>query len=620
MSEQAVAPAQESAQPAQLSRAQQLYRLRHSTAHIMAQAVGEVFPQARFAIGPPIQGGFYYDFELPRPLTEEDFPEIEARMKRIAAGNHVFQRKVLSRDEARELFSSQDQSYKVEILDGLKPDAEITTYSHDSFVDLCAGPHVRYSSQCKHFKLLRVSGAYWRGDASRPMLQRLYGTVWPTKDELEAYLQALEEAKRRDHRRLGRELDLFWFDELAPGAPFWAPKGFILYQNLAAYWRETQRKYDYIEICNPILYRKELYEQSGHWEHYRENMFILDSHGQEMCLKPMNCPDTMKFFASRKHSYRDLPLRVAEGGLLHRNELPGALGGLTRVRQFMQDDSHIFLTEEQIGPEIASLIQLIDETYAMFGLKYRIFVSTRDPKSFMGSVEVWDHAEGALKGALEAAGRSYTVNEGDAAFYGPKLDFMVIDSLGREWQTATLQLDFNLPERFNLKYTDKDNEQKRPVVIHRAVFGSFERFIGILIEHLAGAFPTWLAPVQAKVLSITNEQEEFCLQLAAKMRKAGLRVEADVRGEKVNRKIAEAEVQKVPYMLVVGKREAAENTVSVRNYSVGQRGVMSVDEVIAEMLQRTQDRELDVKVTNNDLWLKLADSHDSEQEMEERGF
>jgi threonyl-tRNA synthetase len=619
MSEQTVEAPAEAPQERQLPRAQQLYRLRHSTAHIMAQAVGELFPDASFAIGPPIKGGFYYDFDLPRPLTEEDFPEIEARMERIIKGNHPFQRAVLPRQEALDLFAQRNQGYKVELIQNLPADAEITTYTHDSFVDLCAGPHVLRTRQCKHFKLLRVSGAYWRGDAERPMLQRVYGTVWPTREELDAYLEALEEARRRDHRRLGRELDLFWFDDLAPGAPFWAPKGFQLYQNLVAYWRQTQKRWGYVEICNPVLYRKELYEQSGHWEHYKDNMFVMESHGHTMCLKPMNCPDTMKFFASRKHSYRDLPLRVAEGGLLHRNELPGALGGLTRVRQFMQDDAHIFLAEEQIQSEIHNLLQLIDDTYGLFGMKYRIFLSTRDPQNFMGEVEVWDRAEAGLRAAIEAIGRPYTVNAGDAAFYGPKLDFMVIDSLGREWQTATIQLDFQLPERFNLKYTDRDNEQKRPVVIHRAVFGSFERFIGILVEHLAGAFPTWLAPVQARVLSITNDQEDYCQEVVERMRAAGLRVELDARGEKVNRKIAEAEVQKIPYMLVVGKQEVADGTLAVRTWSEGKRGVLPIQALIDEMLQRERDRVLDVKLSSNDLWSQINDV-DVAEDMAERGF
>ncbi len=603
-----------------LNRADKLYRLRHSTAHIMAQAVGEIFPEANFAIGPPIKGGFYYDFELPRPLSEDDFADIEARMRKIIKGNHKFERATLTREQAREMFNSQGQSYKVEILDDIiKEGDEVTTYTHDTFTDLCAGPHVMRTKQCKHFKLLRVSGAYWRGDSDRTMLQRVYGTVWPTKDELLAYLEAMEEAKRRDHRRLGKELDLFWFDDMAPGAPFWTPKGFLLYRTLMDYWRDTQQRYGYIEICNPVLYRKELYEQSGHWEHYKDNMFMMEAHGHTMCLKPMNCPDTMKYFASRNHSYRELPLRVAEGGILHRNELPGALSGLTRVRQFTQDDAHIFVAEYQIQDEITSMLTLIDEVYSLFGMEYKIFLSTRDTEHFMGDVDVWNRAEDDLRAALEANGRSYKLNEGDAAFYGPKLDFMVIDSLGREWQTATIQLDFQLPERFNLKYTDNDNYQKRPVVIHRAVMGSFERFTGILIEHLAGAFPTWLAPVQARILSITNGQEDYCYDVAKKMRAAGLRVEVDVRGEKIGKKIAEAEVQKTPYMLVVGKREVEEGKVAVRTWSHGKRGAIEVDALIEEMTQKVASREFDVKLPSNDLWSKINDT-DTDDDMAGRGF
>lgn len=603
----------------QPSRAEVLYRLRHSTAHIMAQAVGQMFPEAKFAIGPPIKGGFYYDFDLPRPLTEDDLGEIESNMRAIAKKNHKFVHETWSKDQAREYFSAHGQEYKIEIMDTIIKDDEVSIYKHDTFVDLCAGPHLRYTKKAKHFKLLRVSGAYWRGDSDRQMLQRIYGTVWPTKDELNAYIEGLEEAKKRDHRRLGRELDLVWFDDVAPGAPFWTPKGYAVYQALVDHWRGLQKRYGYVEISNPILYRKELYEQSGHWDEYRKNMFIMEAHGQTMCLKPMNCPDTMKFFASRRHSYRDLPLRVAETGLLHRNELPGALSGLTRVRQFCQDDAHIFAREDQIQGEISSLMQLVDEIYSMFGLEYRVVLSTRDPESFLGEVEVWDRAEAALAQAITANGKSYQLNEADAAFYGPKIDFLIIDSLSREWQTATIQLDFQLPERFNLKYTSADNAAERPVVIHRAVFGSFERFIGLLIEHLSGAFPTWLAPVQAKILSITNDQEDYCREVYEKMHAAGIRVELDVRGEKVGKKIAEAEVSKTPWMLVVGKREAEEGKLAVRTYSEGRKGAMTPDEVIAEIQRRSAEKILDVELRKNDLWSTLEDAHD-DSSMEDRGF
>jgi threonyl-tRNA synthetase len=603
----------------QPTRGELLYKLRHSTAHIMAQAVGQMFPEAGFAIGPPIKGGFYYDFDLPRSLTDDDLQEVESRMRKIVKGNHKFIQETWSKDEARKYFGEEGQHYKLEIMDTIIKDDEVSIFKHDTFVDLCAGPHLRYTSKAKHFKLLRVSGAYWRGDSDRQMLQRIYGTVWPSRAELDAYLEGLEEAKRRDHRRLGRELDLFWFDDVAPGCPFWTPKGFSLYQSLVDHWRGVQQRNGYVEISNPLLYRKELYEQSGHWDEYRKNMFIMESHGQTMCLKPMNCPDTMKYFASRQHSYRDLPLRVAETSVLHRNELPGTLSGLTRVRQFCQDDAHIFVRRDQIQEEILLLMKMVDELYSLFGLEYRVVLSTRDPESFIGDPAVWDEAEAALADAIKASGKTYKLNEADAAFYGPKIDFLVIDSLAREWQTATIQLDFNLPERFNLKYTAADNTPTRPVVIHRACFGSFERFIGILIEHLAGAFPTWLAPVQAKVLSITNDQEDYCREVHRKLLEAGVRAELDVRGEKVGKKIAEAEVAKTPWMLVVGRREAEEGTVAVRTYSEGRAGAMTVDEIISKIQQRTADRTLDVTLRKNDLWATLEDVHDDET-MEDRGF
>ncbi len=604
----------------ELSRTELLYRLRHSAAHIMAQAVQDLFPDAKFAIGPPIKDGFYYDFDLPRPLSVDDLGAIETKMRKIIKKNHKFIHETWSKDDARKYFGDKGEEYKLEIINTKIQDDTVSIYKQGDFLDLCAGPHVDFTKKCKHFKLLRVSGAYWRGDTDRPMLQRIYGTVWPSKEELEAYLEALEEAKKRDHRRLGRELDLYWFDDLAPGAAFWTPKGYKLYRSLQEYARELNQRGDYIEICNPILYRKELYEQSGHWDHYQENMFIVEAHGQTMALKPMNCPDTMKYFASRKHSYRDMPMRISEHGLLHRNEVPGALSGLTRVRQFMQDDAHLFVTRDQIQSEIAELIRLVDEVYSTFGLEFKVFLSTRDPESFMGDPEVWDHAEKALAEAIKEAGKAYTVNEADAAFYGPKIDFMIIDSLGREWQTATVQLDFNLPERFDLKYTDANNAQVRPVVIHRALFGSLERFIALAVEHFGGAFPTWLAPVQAKILSITTDLNDYCYELAARMRKEGFRVEVDDRSQKIGKKIAEAEVSKAPYMLVVGRREAEEGKVAVRTYKDGRRGAMDLEAVLSEMHQKVNDRELDVTLKRNELMIKMLQDDAGGEDMADRGF
>jgi threonyl-tRNA synthetase len=599
----------------ELSRAERLYRLRHSAAHIMAQAVLEIFPEGKVAIGPPVQDGFYYDFDLPRPLTDEDLADVEARMKRIVDGNFPFRRESWPKDEARKYFDEHGQAYKVEIIDRIA-DPEVSIYHNDQFTDLCAGPHVRYTKECKHFKLLSVAGAYWRGDEKGPMLQRIYGTVWPSKAELEQYLQVREEAKRRDHRKLGRELDLFWFHPWAPGSTLWKPKGTVLYQLLEEHWRRGHRREGYVEIRNPMLYNKELFEQSGHWDHYQENMFILESHGTTMALKPMNCPDTMLFFKSERRSYRELPMRVSEGGLLHRNEKPGALSGLTRVRQFMQDDAHVFVRREQIEEEIGRIIRLIDGTYRLFDFDLRLYLATR-PEEFMGEVPVWDAAEKALDAALCASGKPFQLNAGDGAFYGPKIDFYVRDSLGRDWQTATVQLDFQLPERFDLTFISPENKPERPVVIHRAVYGSFERFIAILIEHLGGAFPTWLAPVQARVMALTDEVNEYAHQVAAELREHDLRIEVDDRSEKIGYKIREAEMAKVPYMLVVGARDREAGVVDVRTYGGGRRGTMRPAELAEEMVHKTREKLLDVSLQKIQLW---SDEDVLESEMEEVGY
>ncbi|MEZ4460182.1 MAG: threonine--tRNA ligase [bacterium] len=518
----------EAAPAGELSKAEQLYRVRHSCSHILATAIQEMFPEAKFAIGPPIKDGFYYDFELPRPLSTEDFEEIEARMAAVVEGNQKFINEEWPKDQAREFFA--DQPYKLELIDGIAGDT-VSIYKNGPFTDLCAGPHVNYTKKCKNFKLLKVAGAYWRGDENKPMLQRVYGTAWQSKDELANHLHLLEEAKRRDHRKLAKELELFGFDRLAPGSIFWRPLGWASYRALQDYYRELEARNGYEEICNPVLYNKELFETSGHWGHYQENMFIVHAHEQTYCLKPMNCPDTMLYFKSKRRSYRELPLRVAEFGLLHRNELQGALSGATRVRQFCQDDAHIFVMEEQIQAEISNLIGMIDETYQMLGLEYDIDVATR-PESFMGEPELWDRAEAALKAAVEANGKTYRLNEGDGAFYGPKIDIQLRDCLGRSWQCATIQLDFQLPLRFELTYAAADNTERTPVVIHRAIAGSLERFYAILLEHFAGAFPTWLAPTQAIILPITDDQNDYAWELAAKLKAQGVRVEVDDRSER----------------------------------------------------------------------------------------
>ena len=595
------------------------YKIRHSAAHIMATAIQEMFPDAKFAIGPPIQDGFYYDFELPRPISTEDFDEIESRMKKIIKDNQEFKREEWSKDKAREFF--HDQPYKLELIDRI-PDENVSIYMNGPFTDLCAGPHVFRTKQCKHFKLLRVAGAYWKGDENQPMLQRIYGTAWKKRDELDDYLHMLEEAKRRDHRKLGRELELFDFNRLAPGAIFWKPNGWTAYQELKRYFRELEQNHGYVEICNPILYNKELFEQSGHWDHYNEHMFQIQEGEVTYCIKPMNCPDTMLFFGSKKRSYRELPMRVAEFGMLHRNELTGALSGATRVRQFCQDDAHIFVTQAQIEDEISLMLELVDQTYTMFGVDYHLEFSTR-PDEYLGEIEVWNDAEAALKSALDASGKDYKINEGDGAFYGPKIDIHLRDGLGRSWQCATIQLDYQLPQRFNLSYTDADNTDRPPIVIHRAIAGSLERFFAILVEHFAGAFPTWMAPVQVRILSITDDQADYAWSIRDRLKKEGIRVEVDDRSEKIGKKIAEAEVAKTPYMLVIGKREAEQGKVAVRTYADGKKGVMDVDDVISEIKDKIANRTLDAKILENRLakhQAETSDDDDQDLDMAERGY
>ncbi len=590
-----------------LSNAEKLWRIRHSASHVMATAVQEVFPDAKFAIGPPIEHGFYYDFELPRTLTPDDLEMIEKVMTKHIKANDRFETWTHTIEEAIAYFEEREQPYKVELIRDLaeKGETEVRFFKNGPFTDLCAGPHVPRTGNCKAFKLLNVAGAYWRGDSDRPMLQRIYGTAWKNKTDLAAHLEVLEEAKKRDHRKLARELDLFSFQKESPGAIFWHPNGYAIYSALKEMSRKLHADRGYVEIHNPIMYNKSLFETSGHWDHYHDHMFKLESEGDTFCVKPMNCPDTMMFYKRRKHSYRELPLRVAEFQMLHRNELSGTLNGCFRVRQFTQDDSHIFCTEEQVQSEISDVLKMIEYVYGLFDLKYEVKLSTR-PDDFMGEPELWDKAEESLRAAIEENGLPYTLNEGDGAFYGPKIDFDVVDSLGRRWQCPTIQLDFQLPRRFELAYTDAENTPQTPIVVHRAIFGSLERFIGILIEHVAGAFPTWLAPVQVRFLPINDELADACKEAVAVLSAAGVRVELDDRSEKLGRKIRESELSKTPYMVVVGQKEVDEGVFSVRTYRDGDRGKMTLEQLRDELLEKISSREFDVDVKEI-VWSDEAD-------------
>jgi threonyl-tRNA synthetase len=574
----------------------QLYRIRHSAAHVMAQAARERFaPEGpvRFAVGPPVENGFYYDMELPRPANEEDLAWIEGRMKEIIRGDHPFQVREVTPDEARALF--RDDPFKLELIDGLLagnvdengnplPEAEaprITVYQHDNFVDLCRGPHVRHTGEINPdaVKLLNVAGAYWRGDEARAMLQRLYGTAWETPEALQHYLWQRAEAEKRDHRVLGRDLELFHIDPTAPGMPYWLPKGFKVLTELIDFWREEHEKRGYQEIATPLINDKQLWEISGHWDHYRENMFLIPvSEHVTYGVKPMNCPNAMVVYNLKTRSYRDLPLRLSDSDLLHRNERSGTLHGLLRTRKFQQDDAHIFVTEEMIEEEYARVLEIAALFYGIFDLKYSLRLGTR-PDDYIGDVETWDRAEAALKRILDQqAGRgNYHIEEKDGAFYGPKIDIIMEDVLGRQWQMGTIQLDFQLPRRFNCTYIDPEGNEKTPVVIHRVIYGSLERFMGILIEHTAGAFPVWLAPVQARLIPITDQQLPYAEEVAARLRAEGLRVEVDDSDKRMSGKIRDAQLQKVPYMLVIGKREAEQATVSVRLRTEEDLGPMCVD-------------------------------------------
>ncbi len=561
----------------------------HSSSHLMAHAIQSIFPEAKFGVGPAIDDGFYYDIDINKTLTPDDLAAIEKKMHEIADKNDSFVRKVVQKDDALKFFGEKHDPYKVEIISAL--DETITFYSEGDFTDLCRGPHVPSAGKLKHFKLLGTSGAYWRGDSKNKMLQRVYGVSFPKKKMLDDHLKMLEEAKLRDHRRLGRELELFVFHDIAPGAPFWLPNGMIIFRELEKLIREELDKRNYLEISTPMLVKKDLWEKSGHWGHYKENMFVLDVEEETYSLKPMNCPESSFAYNHKIRSYRDLPLRYSELGRLHRNEISGALGGMFRVRQITMDDAHIYCRPDQILPEIDNIIGLVKYIYGLFHFEVSFKLSTK-PDDAMGDPKLWEQAEGALRQALANNGIKYGVKEKDGAFYGPKIDIQIKDALGREWQVATIQLDYvMLPERFDLSYIDADGQAKRPVLIHRAIFGSFERFVGILTEHLAGAFPTWLSPVQAAVLPITDSFVDYAKTVVEALKRDGVRVELDDRNEKVGYKIREWETKKVPYMLIIGQKEVDSGTVSIRKHHEGDKGAVGlaafVSNIKKEIVEKT---------------------------------
>ncbi len=555
----------------------------HSCSHIMAQAVKRLWPEVQLAIGPAIDEGWYYDFDAPFAFTPEHMEKIEAEMKKICKERLSIVRSEKPRPEAIAYMQERNEPYKVELIEDLPEDAVISFYTQGEFTDLCAGPHLDHTGRVKGnaIKLLSTCGAYWRGDSKRKMLQRIYGIAFPKKEELDAYLQRIEEAKKRDHRKLGKELGLFMLTDYGPGFPFFLPKGMVLRNTLIDYWRQVHKKYGYVEVSTPMILNRTLWEQSGHWDHYKNNMYTTVIDEQDYAIKPMNCPGGMLVYASEPHSYRDLPLRVGELGLVHRHELSGALHGLFRVRCFTQDDAHIFMTKDQMETEIQNVVKLFDEVYSVFGLKYTIELSTM-PEDHIGTVEEWEFNQDILKKAITAMGKDFVINEGDGAFYGPKLDFHIEDCLGRTWQCGTIQLDSQLPERFQLEYVGEDGLKHRPVMIHRVVFGSIERFIGVITEHFSGAFPLWLNPVQVKVLPVTERAHDYAAKIAAQLDAAGIRVENDLRSEKLGYKIREAQMQKIPYMLVVGDRDMENGTVSVRTRKGEDLGAMSLDAFVAK--------------------------------------
>mgnify|MGYP003304477371 FL=1 len=562
---------------------------RHTASHILAQAVKNLWPDAKLAIGPAIDNGFYYDIDMEHKLSDQDLLKIQKEMKKVVQANHKLERFELPREEAIQFMAERNEDYKVELINDLPEDAIISFYKQGDFVDLCAGPHMESTGQIKAFKLMSVAGAYWRGDSDRQMLQRIYGTAFPTQEELDAYINRLEEAKKRDHRKIGKEMDLFALFDEGPGFPFFMPKGMILRNELENFWREEHRRRGYVEIKTPLILNEQLWRTSGHWDHYKDNMYFTKIDDGDFAVKPMNCPGSMLCYGRKMWSYRDFPIRMGELGQVHRHELSGALHGLMRVRTFTQDDAHIFMLPEQIKDEVIGVVKFIDDVYNMFGFKYHIELSTR-PEDSMGTDEEWEAAEDALRAAMEEIGVPFIINEGDGAFYGPKLDFHLEDSIGRTWQCGTIQLDMQMPQRFDLTYVGSDNEKHRPVMIHRVIFGSIERFIGILTEHFAGKFPLWLAPVQVKLLTVAEKFAPYAQEIAAKMEEAGLRVELDIRNEKIGYKLREARNERVSYICVIGEREEEANTLSVRSTKVGELGEMCADEFIAKLVEEVKTK------------------------------
>ena len=562
---------------------------RHTASHIMAQAVKNLWPDTKLAIGPAIDNGFYYDFDSEHKFSEEDFLKIQKEMKKIVQANYPLERFELPRAEALALMEEKDEPYKVELINDLPEDAVISFYKQGDFVDLCAGPHMESTGKIKAFKLMSVAGAYWRGDSDRQMLQRIYATAFPTQAELDEYVKRLEEAKKRDHRKIGREMDLFAIFEEGPGFPFFMPNGMIIRNELENFWKTEHRKRGYEEIKTPLIMNEQLWRTSGHWDHYKDNMYFTKIDGEDYAIKPMNCPGSLLAYKRKMWSYRDFPIRMGELGQVHRHELSGALHGLMRVRTFTQDDAHIFMLPEQIKDEVIGVVRFIDDVYNMFGFNYHIELSTR-PEDSMGSDEEWEAAETALREAMETIGVPYVINEGDGAFYGPKLDFHLEDSIGRTWQCGTIQLDMQMPQRFDITYVGADGEKHRPVMIHRVIFGSIERFIGILTEHFAGKFPLWLAPVQVKLLTVTEKFVPYAEEIKAKCEEAGLRVELDGRNEKIGYKIREARNQRDSYLCTIGEREAEAGTLSVRSSKAGDLGEMNADEFIAKLVEEIKTK------------------------------